>query len=58
MATHAQLGMTLNARNLELMLRRSAAHVLKEVNEYGTKLYEATGDIAPSLVRYIRGDTF
>ncbi|MCK4535309.1 MAG: FAD-dependent thymidylate synthase, partial [Syntrophobacterales bacterium] len=27
MATHAQLGMTLNARNLELMLRRSAAHV-------------------------------
>ena len=58
MATHAQLGMTLNARNLELMLRRSAAHVLKEVNEYGTKLYEATGDIAPSLVRYIEATPF
>ena len=58
MATHAQLGMTLNARNLELMLRRSAAHVLKEVNEYGTKLYEATGDIAPSLIRYTEATPF
>ncbi|TFG37252.1 MAG: FAD-dependent thymidylate synthase, partial [Syntrophobacterales bacterium] len=31
LATEAQLGMTINARNLELMLRRSAAHPLKEV---------------------------
>ena len=58
MATHAQLGMTLNARNLELMLRRSAAHVLKEVNEYGTKLYEATVNIAPSLIRYTEATLF
>lgn len=58
MATHAQLGMTLNARNLELMLRRSAAHPLKEVNEYGKRLYEATGDIAPSLVRYTEATPF
>ncbi|MBW2545486.1 MAG: FAD-dependent thymidylate synthase [Deltaproteobacteria bacterium] len=58
MATHAQLGMTLNARNLELMLRRSAAHVLKEVNEYGTKLYDATGNIAPSLIRYTEATPF
>lgn len=58
MATHAQLGMTLNARNLELMLRRSAAHPLKEMNEYGKRLYEATGDIAPSLVRYTEATPF
>ena len=58
MATHAQLGMTLNARNLELMLRRSAAHPLREVNEYGEQLYEATGDIAPSLVRYTAATPF
>jgi len=58
MATHAQLGMTLNARNLELMLRRSAAHPLHEVNEYGTQLYEATGEIAPSLVRYTAATPF
>jgi len=58
LATHAQLGMTINARNLELMLRRSAAHPLKEVNEYGSKLYEATVAIAPSLVRYTRATRF
>jgi len=58
MATHAQLGMTLSARNLELMLRRCAAHPLQEVNEYGTQLYGATGDIAPSLVRYTEATPF
>ena len=58
MATHAQLGMTLSARNLELMLRRCAAHPLQEVNEYGTRLYEATGDIAPSLIRYTEATPF
>ena len=58
LATHAQLGMTLNARNLELMLRRSAAHHLDEVHEYGTRLYEATAGIAPSLVRYTAATPF
>ncbi len=58
LATHAQLGMTINARNLELMLRRSAAHALKEVNEYGSKLHEATVAVAPSLVRYTRATPF
>ncbi|MBN2398386.1 MAG: FAD-dependent thymidylate synthase [Deltaproteobacteria bacterium] len=58
LATHAQLGMTLNARNLELMLRRSAAHALAEVNEYGKNLYEATGGIAPSLIRYTEATLF
>ncbi len=58
MATQAQLGMTLNARNLELILRRSAAHPLAEVNEYGSSLYEATRGIAPSLVRYTAATPF
>jgi len=52
LATETQLGMTINARNLELMLRRLAAHPLAEAQEYGRKLYEATKDIAPSLIRY------
>ncbi len=52
LATETQLGMTVNARNLELMLRRSAAHPLKEVNRYGSRLYNITKSIAPSLVRY------
>ncbi len=58
LATHAQLGMTLNARNLELMLRRSAAHPLAEIKEYGKNLYEATVGIAPSLIRYTEATPF
>ena len=52
LAMEGQLGMTLNARNLELMLRRCAAHPLAEAREYGARLYEVTHTIAPSLVRY------
>ena len=52
LATETQLGMTINARNLELMLRRLAAHPLVEAQEYSRNLYEATKDIAPSLIRY------
>jgi len=53
LATETQLGMTLNARNLELMIRRSAAHPLAELNDYGKKLYGAVIAAAPSLVRYV-----
>ncbi|MGO9138184.1 MAG: FAD-dependent thymidylate synthase [Syntrophales bacterium] len=52
LATETQLGMTINARNLELMLRRLAAHPLAEAKEYSRKLYEATKNTAPSLIRY------
>jgi flavin-dependent thymidylate synthase len=52
LATEAQLGMTLNTRNLELMLRRLAAHPLAEAKEYSRQLYDATKEVAPSLVRY------
>lgn len=51
-ATETQLGMTINARNLELMLRRLAAHPLIEAQEFSGKLYDATKDAAPSLIRY------
>jgi flavin-dependent thymidylate synthase len=52
LATETQLGMTINARNLELMLRRLAALPLAEARLYSEKLYAATRDIAPSLIRY------
>jgi len=58
LATEAQLGMTLNARNLELMLRRAAAHPLAEVREFGERLYAVTQNIAPSLVRYTKATPF
>lgn len=52
LATQTQLGMTLNARNLELVMRRMASHILQEANEYGWKLYEIVKPVAPSLIRY------
>lgn len=52
LATQTQLGMTINARNLELMLRRLAALPLAEAREYSKNLYAATAGIAPSLIRY------
>ncbi|MBU2053894.1 MAG: FAD-dependent thymidylate synthase [Proteobacteria bacterium] len=52
LATETQLGMTVNARNIELMIRRLAACPLAEANEYSRRLYDATRDVAPSLVRY------
>jgi len=52
LATETQLGLTLNARNLELMLRRLAANPLAEAGLYSRKLYDATRNIAPSLIRY------
>ncbi|MGP8154737.1 MAG: FAD-dependent thymidylate synthase [Smithella sp.] len=58
MATQTQLGMTINARNLELMLRRLAALPLVEANEYSDKLYEATKDVAPSLIRYTQATDY
>ncbi len=58
LATEAQLGMTINTRNLELMLRRLAAHPLEEAKEYSRQLYDATKAIAPSLVRYTAATEF
>ncbi len=52
LATETQLGMTVNARNLELMIRRLAACPLSEAQEYSRRLYDATQRVAPSLVRY------
>jgi flavin-dependent thymidylate synthase len=58
LSTETQLGMTINARNLELMLRRLAALPLVEAQEYSKKLYAATKDIAPSLIRYTEATAY
>jgi len=52
LATETQLGMTINARNLELMLRRLAAHSLEEVNRISREIFNITRPVAPSLIRY------
>jgi flavin-dependent thymidylate synthase len=53
LATTLQLGLTLNARCLEGLLARCAAHPLAEVRALGTALFDASGGLAPSLVKYV-----
>lgn len=50
LATEGQLGLTTNARNLELMIRRFAASPRAEVRELGRRFYDLAREIAPSIV--------
>ncbi len=52
LATESQVGMTVNARNLELLLRRFASHPLAEVRDLGQKIYEQISEVAPSIVLF------
>ncbi|MBI5699556.1 FAD-dependent thymidylate synthase [Candidatus Saganbacteria bacterium] len=52
LATPAQLGMTLNARNLELLFRRFASHPLSEIRKLGREMYNQVKDIAPSIILF------
>ena len=58
LAVHAQAGMTLNARNLEKMLRRFASHPLKEINNLGQALHALVRDIAPSIIKYPEANAY
>ncbi len=53
LATEGQLGLTFNARNLELAIRRLAAHELAEVRELGRRLYDEVRQVAPSLILFV-----
>ncbi|MFH1665534.1 MAG: FAD-dependent thymidylate synthase [Candidatus Omnitrophota bacterium] len=50
LATGSQVGETINARNLELLLRRFASHPLAEIRQLGRAIYEKIADVAPSIV--------
>ncbi len=52
LSVEAQLGMTVNARNLELMLSRTASHELAEVREFSRNLHDQVKEIAPSIIKY------
>lgn len=58
LATEGQLGMTLNARNLELAVRRLAAHPLAEVKQLGRELHDAVSEVAPSLILFTQACDF
>ncbi len=52
LATSCQMGMTVNARELEHMVRRLAAHPAGEVRELASGLLSEASAVAPSLMRY------
>ena len=58
MATQTQVGVTVNARNLELMIRRFASHPLNEVNELGVKLFSLVEAIAPSIILFHKANDY
>jgi len=58
LATQGQLGQTINARNMELLLRRFASHRLAEVRELGRRLYALIESVAPSIILFYKADDY
>lgn len=58
LAAQGQLGMTVNARNLELLVRRFASKPLAELREIGSRLHALAGEVAPSIILFTEGAEF
>jgi flavin-dependent thymidylate synthase len=58
LATQAQLGMTLNARNLEYLIRRFASKKMAELRELNQKIYELAKGVAPSIILFTEPNDF
>ncbi|OGC25297.1 hypothetical protein A3J90_04245 [candidate division WOR-1 bacterium RIFOXYC2_FULL_37_10] len=52
LATLGQVGMTVNARNLELLFRRFASSQLAEVRQIGKEMFRLVEKIAPSIILF------
>ncbi len=53
----SQMGLTLNARNLEYLLRCTASSPLSEVREFGRAAFRVVDGVAPSLIKYTDSTT-
>ncbi|PKN72203.1 MAG: thymidylate synthase (FAD) [Candidatus Cloacimonetes bacterium HGW-Cloacimonetes-3] len=58
LSTKTQMGITINARSLENLLRRLAKSPLAEAKELHHELYSQVSAIAPSLIRYTEDDGY
>ena len=52
LATEGQLGMTINARNLELLIRRFAAKESEELRAINGRLFALAKEAAPSIILF------
>ncbi len=58
LACCTQMGMTMNARNVEHVVVELSDHPLQEVRELGAAISTAVGNLAPSLVKYTQRGKF
>jgi flavin-dependent thymidylate synthase len=58
LATEGQLGMTINARNLEYMIRRFSSKELEELREFNKRIYNLAKEVAPSVILFTEPNDF
>jgi len=58
LATEGQLGLTLNARNLELLIRRFSSKRLEELRELNSRIYALAKEVAPSIILFTEANDF
>jgi len=58
LAIEGQLGMTINARNLEHMIRRFSSKNLAELKEFNKKIYDLAKKVAPSIILFTEASDF
>ncbi len=58
LATQTQMGMTANARVLEMTMRRLSASGLNEARELSKTIYDALYPHAPSVIKYAKGTDY
>jgi flavin-dependent thymidylate synthase len=58
LATQGQVGMTINARNLEHLFRRFSVSPREEVRKLAEKLYDLVMPIAPSIILFPESSAF
>lgn len=57
LCTTTQMGMTLNARNLEMLLQRAASSNNDEFREFGNRLFSIIDGVAPSIIKYTQASS-
>jgi flavin-dependent thymidylate synthase len=58
LATEGQLGLTINARNLELLIRRFAAKPNEEIRVLNGRLFALAKEVAPSIILFTEAADF
>lgn len=58
LATEGQLGLTINARNLELLVRRFASNKYSEVKRIGEEIFKLAKEVAPSIILFVEANDY